>query len=231
MAQLVLDCPHCGTKKMAMEATGHFVPPSAAALGFCFNVFATCRQCWNPIAATASLNSGNFRTWDQFEDWVEETCDASENTSLSSLDLKIDIVRTPQGDGAIPGHLPAAAAKAFRAAEATFRNPDAAEVAAMAYRRSIEMALKEKRPDLTGQLHVRIDKLNADGSIPAALKDWAHEVRLIGNDGAHGIDDMHPGDLEAVRGFATAFLQYFITLPAELAERRRAAQKAAKQSP
>lgn len=211
-----------------MEVSGHHIVPQEARQGLSFNVFATCRQCWQPIGVRAKVRNNDFRSYDDYEGWVETICDLTDNVSISSLNLDISIVHAPERSSSIPEHLPAAAAKAFRAAEATFMNPDAAEVSAMAYRRSVEMALKEKRADLKGPLRSRIDKLRDDGTIPAILQDWAHEVRMIGNDGAHEVDDLRHGDLEAIRGFASAFLRYFISFPTELTMRRQAISEGAK---
>lgn len=211
---------------MTIEIVGHSVPPPQVQTGNGrFNAFGTCGACWMPIGVTINLREAPQLGRGTLAELIDEVCDRDSLQALPPRIFEIQIAHTAPAEAAVPAHLPEAAAKTFRAAEATFRNPDAAEVAAMAYRRSVEMALKDRRPDLAGDLRKRIDRLCEDGTIPVILRDWAHEVRLIGNDGAHELDGVSDNDLAAVRGFAEAFLRYFITLPTELELRRAATKK------
>jgi hypothetical protein len=139
--------------------------------------------------------------------------------------LQIVVVDPPTvGSDSVPGHLSAAVARSLRQAEDNFRREDSEEASATMYRRAIDLAIKEIAPDLKGDLMPRILALVEDGRLPAAMGDWAHQVRIVGNDGAHDIEGVNRTDLEAARGFTDAFLRYLITLPKDVEERRRATE-------
>jgi len=95
------------------------------------------------------------------------------------------------------------------------------------YRRAMETAIGLQYQQITGKnLKEKIDRLESQHIIPAAMKDWAHEIRSIGNDGAHEISGVTRADAEAAQAFTTAFLQYCISLPEEIKQRRASSKPA-----
>jgi hypothetical protein len=75
-----------------------------------------------------------------------------------------------------------------------------------------------------GKLIDQIDDLSKTGIITIPLKEFAHEVRLTGNDGAHpdkdGLDDVTEMDGEAIIEFTREYLHHVYVMPAKLAARR-----------
>lgn len=71
-----------------------------------------------------------------------------------------------------------------------------------------------------GTIKARIDALALKHAITPDLKDWAHEIRLGGNEAAH--DEQPYTELEAKElfDFAELYLTYVYTLPGRLKERR-----------
>ena len=65
----------------------------------------------------------------------------------------------------------------------------------------------------------RINKLCEDGVITKDLKEWAHAVRLIGNETLHEDSLTSKEDAEDLYYFVEAFLTYTFTLPNRLKER------------
>lgn len=121
-----------------------------------------------------------------------------------------------------PENLPPAVEKAFLQGETNLALDGHEEPAATMYRRALDLALKTEFPELKGDLFKKIEKLAAENVIPQSLADWAHQVRGIGNDGAHDLDGCTQTDAEAARDFVDAVLRYLITLP-EMIKRRRPA--------
>ena len=82
------------------------------------------------------------------------------------------------------------------------------------------------------KLHLQIDEMAKKGLITEPLRQWAHEVRLGGNDGAHpdkdGLKDVSPQDADEIIEFTTQFLHHVYVMPAALAA-RQATRAAAKQ--
>jgi len=71
-----------------------------------------------------------------------------------------------------------------------------------------------------GSWKKRIDKLAAENLITPALKDWAHELRLDGNEALHG-DQPADEELATRMERLTYFLlTYLYTLPAQVAAAR-----------
>ncbi len=123
-------------------------------------------------------------------------------------------------------HLPERVERALRQAEVNFDRAGCEEPAAVFYGRAIELALKESHPEVSGTLASRIKTLAKDRIIPQAMADWADEVRVVRNDGAHD-DGVTRDEVAAARDFADAFLRYLITLPRMVEERRARTAKGA----
>ena len=90
-------------------------------------------------------------------------------------------------------------------------------------RRAIQssaIALKAKGDRLIDQ----IDDLFKSGKITESLKDFAHEVRLTGNDGAHpdkdGLNDVTERDSIDIIEFTQEYLHHLYVMPAKLKIRK-----------
>lgn len=111
--------------------------------------------------------------------------------------------------------------------------------AAVLIRRSVEEAIKDKGGK-GRTLEAKIDNLADQGKLVEDLRAWAHEVRYVGNDGAHGRKeprDRHSEDEEpsppiptdvspeeahdAIR-FAEQLFHYLYIMPAQTAKARAA---------
>lgn len=88
-------------------------------------------------------------------------------------------------------------------------------------RRTLE-AIADEKGAKDGTLAQRLKKLNEGGLLPETLADWAKEVRLIGNVGAHfdPIQDVSKADAQQLLKFISSLLEYLYVLPAQLASRR-----------
>lgn len=88
-------------------------------------------------------------------------------------------------------------------------------------RRTLE-AITVDKGETKDTLYKRLDALNKKGIIHPSLVDWAQEVRLIGNKGAHfdPIEKVDSKDAKELVSFVRELLRYVYELPAEL-ERRR----------
>jgi len=84
-------------------------------------------------------------------------------------------------------------------------------------------AKKEKLVD-------QIDELYEKETITKDIRDWAHEIRLTGNIGAHpdkdGLQDVTSEDADELIKFMEEYLKYAYIMPAKVAEKR--ARKEAK---
>lgn len=81
-----------------------------------------------------------------------------------------------------------------------------------------------------GKLRDQIDELHAKKLIPDSVKEWAHEIRLTGNIGAHPdedlLQDVTKDDAEELIRFVEEYLNYVYVMPARVkAQRKRRQEK------
>lgn len=88
------------------------------------------------------------------------------------------------------------------------------------FRKSVDVALKHVAPELKGNLVKRIDKAAELRRLTPELAEWAHHVRLEGNDAAHDEDPFTVEEAKALYQFTELVLMYLFTLPGMLRERR-----------
>ncbi|MEE4383762.1 MAG: DUF4145 domain-containing protein [Pseudomonadales bacterium] len=135
-----------------------------------------------------------------------------------------------------PDSTPQEVAHFFLQAKRSIReNPDAAVLMA---RRTLEVATllqlevsstdeSERNSFRKLTLFKRIDALNERRRITPLLAEWAHSLRLDGNEAAHGMAPVDPADAAEAVDFAEVFLTYVFTMPARIAARRIAREPAA----
>jgi hypothetical protein len=127
----------------------------------------------------------------------------------------------------IPAHLPDPVARNFMQAKECMAKKNFEESASMSYRRTLELALKVFDDEIgKAKLVNRIDKIFDKGLISPAMKNWAHEIRELGNEGAHDMDIPDREDIEQMGLFTEQLLTHLFTMPKEL-ELARAKRKGA----
>lgn len=105
----------------------------------------------------------------------------------------------------------------IQAEEAAKRNHR--EAAGMAYRRTLELTLKDKAPHLNGTLEKRINTLAADGKLTQDIADWAHSIRTLGNEATHDEDEPTDENVADLAAFTRVVLEYLYTMPAKVGRR------------
>ena len=126
----------------------------------------------------------------------------------------------------VPEHMPARVRNLFEQAEMV-RIQGIIDGSAMLYRSALETALKEIDNSIGDvPLSARINRLAQAGRLTEALKDWAHQIRLDGNDAAHDAQALELEDVERLADFARLVMTYLFTLPkeVEIARARRQAR-------
>lgn len=119
-----------------------------------------------------------------------------------------------------PEYTPENIASPFRQAMDNFHRGNW-DACGMAGRKALDLATKHLDQSLADtKLVGRIDALAEAHRITPDLKEWAHEVRRLGNDAAHEDDPFSKDDAEALIKFTRTFLEYAFTLPGSLAKRR-----------
>jgi hypothetical protein len=76
-----------------------------------------------------------------------------------------------------------------------------------------------------GTIQKRIDELAARHALTPELQQWAHVVRLEGNDASHDEDPYTPEEADELLSFVEVYLTYVYMLPGKLKARRELADK------
>ncbi|MCF8809656.1 DUF4145 domain-containing protein [Xanthomonas campestris pv. campestris] len=199
MSYFVTTCPHCSAEKMTMTsvASAKYSAKISTAMfscGACSNILCVrfshdrddswVYEPWNFEEALFSNNGKILMTYPQVE---EPTCpeDVSENVRRAYLQAIDNAARS---------------------------NNDAA--AAM-FRKALDISTRELDQQLANKnLKPRIDALFNAGRLTSDLKDWAHQIRLDGNEGAHDEEELTPDQIRQLARFTELFLIYTFTLPA-----------------
>jgi Domain of unknown function (DUF4145) len=121
----------------------------------------------------------------------------------------------------IPEHLPPEVERVYLQAERNFPISGNEEAAGTMYRKALDVGLKIIDPSVTtGVLKARIATLVQRNLLTPALGEWAEQIRLLGNEAAHEIDQPTRDEVEALRNFSDLVLRYLFTLPAMVAARK-----------
>lgn len=185
-------CPYCRTTEVALSVTHRYDRPHERGL---FEAYAlmSCGLC-----SRAAL--GVFRGPDQ--------------RTLVNRRFLTNIY--PTLDVAPPAHLPQEVESRYN--EAVKIMGMAPESAGMMFRKTLDVALRCIRPDDRGNLKQRIDKAAEGDAITKDLAEWAHRIRLDGNDAAHDDVPISTDEVKDLHGFTELVLLYLFSLPGMLEE-------------
>lgn len=206
MAILTHDCPKCGVSRAAFtyahEISGHRP-------GTISYLFFQCPKCSEPV----TVKWMRYTHW-AVDDWGGDIRDIdSDGGYIVDIEPKAPIHMAPPLTPEI------VALYYVEALDGLHRQKWTS--AASLLRKCLEVALKAYSPEIEAwKLEKRIDKLASENKITPALKDWAHELRLDGNEALHG-DQPADEELATRMERLTYFLlTYLYTLPAQVAAAR-----------
>lgn len=210
MAFLQITCPHCQTPKSPLKAVAFESRSSEKGANGLF----VCPLCENPVCALVEKSgekSGGARVRASHEltGWPHEIQQAGWTA--------IQVWPVPK-DSSAPSDTPKNVARNFvQAEEAAAKSHN--ETAGMAYRRSLELALKDIAPALSGMLKKRIDALSKAGTLTPDIAEWAHSVRELGNEATHDEEVPTDEDIADLAAITRVILEYLYTMPAKVARR------------
>ena len=193
---MVLDCPHCGSERMGFAFGGEMEVPRVTRT---WNTLFMCRKCREGIVV---------KLYHRGETKHPSLCTGDPRDEK----FEVTAIYPKRQPGVAPEYVPADIAGDFVEAVENLRR-ESFTSAGMMFRRVLEQATKRIAPDLTATtLLGRIDALAERHEITPAMKDWAHVIRIVGNEATHDevFDDTRAGQMH---GFAELFLVYSFTLP------------------
>lgn len=210
MAIITHDCPRCGGNSLGFKYVGF----AGRLEEYEQALFFRCPRCFDPITV--------FVHNPESMDYREEQGDIRDRRFFPYLSIQKIEPASPVP--LAPNYTPEQVADYYvEALDGLHRRKWTS--AASLLRKCLEVALKKYSPEIEAwKLEKRIDKLAAENKITPALRDWAHELRLDGNEALHG-DEPADEELATRMERLTYFLlTYLYTLPAQV-EAARAARE------
>ncbi len=133
------------------------------------------------------------------------------------------VVPSPVGDyEKAPDAWPAEVGRFWLQARRALKRGDNDAASVMA-RSALQATLRHQQA-VGANLRAEIDGLAAKGLLPPVMKEWAHELRLLGNNSAHPDATSAPPtkkDVTDVIEFLEYLLQYLYILPTRIAQYRK----------
>ena len=200
MAAFPHDCPHCETKRANFQVRDEYRP---AALPGTIQAFVSCGVCGTGAVAVFLSSGGHVDT-------LKGSFPV--NPDLFTL---LDFHPKPSVPQA-PLHLPDQVRDYYlEAAEHVTRAPTSA---GLMLRKTLEVGLNHIAPSSKETLQQRIDALATSGAITKDLAEWAHRIRLDGNDAAHKDNPFTKEQAEQLHHLTQLVLMYLFSLPGMLKE-------------
>ena len=206
--QISSDCARCGTKSVAFSGRGSYrhtitLADSRSPLDILF-VLLECGHC-----GVASLGAFDPNRSDY---------DNTEIIHISGLAL-LELLPNTRNDET-PENISENVEKFYVQGIDNLERKNFDAAGAM-FRKTLEQALREISPGGEGTLYNRIENLPEDRGLTKSMKEWAHEIRKIGNDAAH--DEFNEDEARDLKQFTELFLVYAFTLPEKMRVRRNRA--------
>lgn len=210
VAQISLDCPHCHTAKAAF--TGVHPVPSPPGQNSQYIMLFQCQLCGEGIIAKLQSSTPNA-----VHQWVSGHANMQGTGGHGSTSL---LRHWPaEVETTAPANAPDNVTSFYLQGmdNLTRRHYDAAGTM---FRKSLDTALRRLDPSGKGTLQQRIDKLPAVIAITPSMREWAHQIRELGNDAAHEEDPFTEQEATTLQAFTELFLTYTFTLPAMVTARK-----------
>jgi hypothetical protein len=150
-----------------------------------------------------------LKTFGSVQSWVQ-----SGNFGQVKTQDQYPIAKKP----AAPQHVPTNVASFYLQGEDNVARGHFDASGAM-FRKALDTALKAIHPEGKGVLARRIDNLPVETGVTPAMKQWAHEIRHLGNDAAHDEEPFSEAESVSLMEFTRLFLTFAFTLPGMIAAR------------
>lgn len=224
MAQLVADCPRCGSKKTTFDTHAQVFSFRKYDWQNHYEVFSVCRHCGSSTVFVLAQKEVGYSNSLEQGALIKGSNSANDFAEVAGFISIKDVLSV-----APPEHLPTAITAAFTEG-ATCLAVECYNAAAAMFRLCIDLATcpllpaedetlnRKTRRDLGLRLPWMFDK----GLLPSDLRELSSCVKEDGNDGAHA-GNLGKPDAEDLLDFAYAFLERLYTEPKrlELAQKRR----------
>ena len=206
------DCPHCGTRAVGFTIVNEIRATKVAEP--LWDTLAVCGRCSRGTLASFMTPDG-----DSPLGWLSRRDD--------SAFLGEPVIAPSRPNTEAPEHTAKNVSEFYR--QGMENLPGNWDAAGAMFRKALDTALKNKFPEIKGKLHKRIETAQEKGELTPALAEWSHQIRLDGNEAAHGEEPLSQEDAERLQTFTHLVPLYMFTLPRMLADAKGESQSEAAQ--
>jgi hypothetical protein len=203
MTTLAHFCPHCLTARSRFDIVEQSRPPPNFHPDNYAIAHLLCGTCGLPAAALLHRASGT----------VSDIKQLATDPLKTGWQLQDFWPVASKGDAPpyVPPSIQTLLIEAERAEKAGINN-----AAAMAYGKSLDLAIKHISPDLKGMLHSRIEQLKANGKLLPAIADWTMQLKGIRNDAMHEDEPFAVKDVQILGEATRLIMTYLFTIEGHL---------------
>jgi hypothetical protein len=214
MASIILECPHCGAEKIGFQLVAEVAGTLPGARRA--RVMMLCSNCEEAVIGVFEVRASSAASYQQTMP-MSSTVDPTKTGSWT-------LIKTyPQPQPSkCPPYTPDDLKRIFLQASNAFKRGDPDASGAMS-RKVVDVSTQQllgADSKKFNNIQGRIDELSKRGQLTEDLRQWAHEIRLGGNDAAHDTDPFTDPESEELLDFAELYLTYVYSLPLRLADRR-----------
>lgn len=208
MAHILAECTSCGGEKIGFEIVSEYKVPGRPA------------EQWLALLHCGNCNAGLMILFLKMATPHRSPMNCPGDPTAHGY-LLVERHPEPKPSKA-PDHVPDGIAAYFIEASDNLKRA-AYTSSGMMSRKVIDVSTKRQLGSDSGKYRDnrnRIDALANNGSITRDLQDWAHHVRIGGNDAAHEDDPFIKEEAEDLLNFTELYLTYVYSLPGRLRVRR-----------
>jgi len=189
-------CPHCSLPSFHVFVVGPYIKPASGQNPLEANVLVQCQNCQGVVYVVGIRNSSTG-VYEYKESFPVDNPEASVDETIPAA-VRDDFVE-------------ALRCKSITAYRATV----------VMCRRALQSSCKDQKATGT-QLIQQIDDLAAKGVITRSLQNMAHQIRKLGNAGAHpdddALSDVTAEDANDISEFTRQYFEHVYVMPARMAE-------------
>ena len=218
MPSIILPCPHCGAESVGFYIASDRMRPSTV------NSYHVPHRVWDDLAICTKCEHAVIVVYALSEsDVARQSSPAQCPSDPENWGFKlIDVLPRPRPSRA-PEHLPDPLPNIFVQAANALKRGDWDASGAMS-RKTLDVSTKLLMKDAAkpvGNLGPRIDALAKQGKLTEDLQQWAHHIRMDGNDASHDEDPFTKDEAEELLDFTELFLTYVFTLPGRMKDKMK----------
>ncbi|WP_370270532.1 DUF4145 domain-containing protein [Nioella sp.] len=213
-----LTCGHCGVRSISRVVAHSKITYSGT--DFRIDSLAKCDNCHRSSFVSFHVNTGYIYEFSDFE---------KQDVIIRVEDLR-HAELFPVKESNIPDFLPNVLKDVVEDAEFNYHS-NRWKTATQLYLQALEFAcilIESDFDEISAQqasaqktdITKRINSIFEGGSISASLKEWAHQIRVIGQYHKHRYVEADEDDCKDVRDFLDSFLRYSFTIPGQISARR-----------